>query len=91
MNTKRVHVFFSGRVQGVGFRFATAQLARGFDITGTVHNCPDGRVELVAEGPEAEVAAFLTAIDESELAGFIKEKQTRSQKPEGDLKGFRIV
>lgn len=91
VNTQRAHVFYSGRVQGVGFRFATAQLARGFDVTGTVHNCPDGRVELVAEGPEAEVTAFLSAIEESDLAGFIKERQTRWQKPEGGLKGFRII
>ena len=53
---RRVH--FSGRVQGVGFRFTCQSLARGFDVAGHVRNLADGRVELVAEGESSELDAF---------------------------------
>src|SRR5215813_12067767 len=38
--------FFTGRVQGVGFRYQTLQLAKGFEVSGWVMNLPDGRVQL---------------------------------------------
>ena len=43
-------IHYSGRVQGVGFRYQTHRVAAGFEVTGTVRNLPNGRVELVAEG-----------------------------------------
>src|SRR5262249_24442149 len=55
-------VHHSGRVQGVGFRAATAQIARGYPVTGWVKNLPDGRVDLLVEGPEADVKKFLDAV-----------------------------
>ena len=55
-------VRYSGSVQGVGFRATTCHIARRFAITGWVRNLPDGRVELLAEGTEAEFQAFLNAI-----------------------------
>ena len=56
-------VVYSGRVQGVGFRATVAEFARTRPVTGWVKNRPDGRVELLAEGPRADVEAFLAAID----------------------------
>ena len=47
----RIHAFFSGKVQGVGFRNTCATLALEIGLTGWVRNLPDGRVELFAEGP----------------------------------------
>ena len=72
-----MHSFFSGHVQGVGFRYQVLSMAKGFDLTGLVKNLSDGRVELLAEGDESEVLSFLEAI-ESELDIYIKsvEKQT---------------
>ena len=69
--------FFSGHVQGVGFRYQVVLMAKGFDLTGYVENLSDGRVGLLAEGDESEVLSFLEAI-ESELDTYIKgvEKQT---------------
>ncbi|PJJ28311.1 acylphosphatase [[Clostridium] celerecrescens 18A] len=48
----RKHVYVSGRVQGVGFRFRTQQLARGLNLTGWVRNLDDGRVEMELQGLE---------------------------------------
>ena len=87
----RVTVFYSGRVQGVGFRVTVRQLACGYEVTGTVRNLPDGRVELVAEGAQAELAAFLTGIAESDLSGFIAKKHETWQPAQGNLRGFAIV
>jgi acylphosphatase len=88
---ERVVVFYSGRVHGVGFRATVRHVACGFDVTGLVRNLPDGRVELIAEGAKAELDAFLAAIRESELSGFIaKEVETRSP-ARRDLRSFVIA
>ncbi|MFH0980051.1 MAG: acylphosphatase [Planctomycetota bacterium] len=60
MLRKTVH--FSGAVQGVGFRYTTQRLARGFEVTGYVRNLPDGRVELVAEGPTEQINGLVQAV-----------------------------
>lgn len=57
-----VLVHYAGRVQGVGFRATAAHLAGRYAVTGTVRNLPDGRVELLAEGPRVDVEAFLAAV-----------------------------
>ena len=50
--------YFTGRVQGVGFRYAALQVAREFEVSGFVSNLPDGRVVLEAEGVPDQVDAF---------------------------------
>jgi acylphosphatase len=52
---RRVHVFVSGRVQGVFFRSSTKDQAQRLGLTGFVRNCPDGRVEILAEGPSEAI------------------------------------
>ncbi len=49
---KQVHVYYAGRVQGVGFRFTTQDLARELMVSGWVKNLREGRVELLAEAEE---------------------------------------
>jgi acylphosphatase len=56
------HVFYTGRVQGVGFRATAEEIARDYPVTGWVKNLNDGRVELLAEGPGDAVEDFLKAI-----------------------------
>ena len=51
-------IFYSGRVQGVGFRYTTYRVAQGFRIVGYVKNLDDGRVQLVVEGEPAEIDTF---------------------------------
>jgi acylphosphatase len=59
---KAVHVYYSGQVQGVGFRYNARRLAEASGVTGWVRNLPDGRVELLAEADEAALRKFLAAI-----------------------------
>lgn len=82
---------FDGRVQGVGFRYATKQLAQGFDVLGTVKNLDDGRVELILMGEEGEVEAFIEEMHHSPLGHHIQEQDEFKIAPIEDLKGFRIV
>jgi len=69
--------FFSGRVQGVGFRYQTVQVAKGFEVTGFVRNLADGRVTLEVEGREKEVLAFVAEVEDN-LSGFIRHAEKRS-------------
>jgi acylphosphatase len=59
---ERREVHYSGRVQGVGFRYSARTIAHLHEVTGYVKNLPDGRVELVVEGRPEEIAAVLRAI-----------------------------
>ena len=70
-------VWYTGRVQGVGFRAEVLAVARGYEVTGFVMNLPDGRVHLHAEGGEPELEAFLTAVAER-MEGFIRGAEVRS-------------
>lgn len=85
-------VFYSGRVQGVGFRYSVKRIASGFEVTGWVKNLPDGRVELQASSlEEEELDAFLEDIQNSSLGGNIKEVETHDIAPLQGLRGFSII
>jgi acylphosphatase len=83
-------VFYEGNVQGVGFRYSVRQIAKGFDITGSVRNLPDGRVELLATGEEEELRAFLEAIGQSELRAHIKKHSEAPLSDPPPFRGFEI-
>jgi acylphosphatase len=86
------HLFYTGRVQGVGFRFSTKQIASGFDIAGWVKNLPDGRVELWAQSADPdELEAFLEDIQNSSLGSLIKDTQTVSVPADARVIGFSII
>jgi acylphosphatase len=84
-------IFYSGSVQGVGFRYTTKTVATGFEVTGLVRNLPDGRVELIAEGARGELEAFRDAIRGTGLAGFIRDENITWSDAQNDLRGFEIV
>ncbi len=88
---KRVEVFYAGRVQGVGFRYTTREIAKGFEVAGHVLNLDDGRVELVAEGEEAELREFLQAIRTSELGDYIRSASETWKTATETCKGFVIA
>jgi acylphosphatase len=87
---RRLNIFYSGRVQGVGFRYAVKTVAAGFEVAGTVRNLPDGRVELVAEGTRAELEAFRAAIRTEGLAGFIHDEAVTWGETQYEFRGFEI-
>ena len=91
MSRGRLQVFFSGHVQGVGFRYTVRALAPGFEIVGKVRNLPDGRVELVAEGATEELQAFLQAVRESGLEPMIQREEVHWGEASGEFRGFEIV
>ena len=84
-------IYYSGRVQGVGFRYQTRQTAAGYEVTGIVRNLPDGRVELMAEGSQEELEAFRTAIRESGLGPLIRGEDAAWQSATGEFRSFEIV
>jgi acylphosphatase len=86
-----MHILYSGRVQGVGFRYTTKTVAMGFELTGTVRNLPDGRVELTVEGERTELQAFQEAIRDSGLGGFIRGETVEWSGATGEFRGFEIV
>lgn len=86
-----MHVWYSGHVQGVGFRYTAKKVAAGFEITGTVCNLPDGRVELIAEGRPAELEAFRAELRRAGLAGFIRDEQVTWADAKNEFRGFEIV
>jgi acylphosphatase len=88
--TASVQVFYEGNVQGVGFRWSVRHIAKGFDVTGSVRNLRDGRVELQATGDEEEVRAFLEALLQSELRAHIKKHSEMPLPNPPAFRGFEI-
>ena len=87
----RLQVLFSGRVQGIGFRYTVKQTALGYEVTGWVKNLADGRVELLVEGERGELEAFQEAIPEAGLRRFIRETQLEWSNGTGEFRGFEIA
>jgi acylphosphatase len=85
----RQKVFYSGNVQGVGFRYAVASLAKQFPVEGWVRNLPDGRVELAVEG-QPEVVRNLLAKISAEAPGRIKHKELQDWTAPNPQPGFQI-
>lgn len=82
------HVYYSGRVQGVGFRYSAQRLANVHAMAGYVRNLTDGRVELLVEGPADKVEAFLNALSR-QLSDYIAEVDVSDEAPTGQ-QGFGI-
>lgn len=82
-------VYFSGHVQGVGFRYATLQVAKEFEVAGYVKNLPDGRVLLEAEGQEKTVDQFVAAVADR-MHGFVRKIERTQQKRPPSFQGFEI-
>ena len=86
----RMQILYSGRVQGVGFRYAVRTLAAGYEVTGSVRNLADGRVELTAEGQKNELEAFRSAITEAGMAANIRNEEASWAAARGGYSGFSI-
>lgn len=86
------HIIFEGRVQGVGFRYTCRELSKGYDVTGSVENLPDGSVEMILSGEKEELEDYLRDLSEdSALRNHIKEMRIRPIDVPDQLRGFRII
>lgn len=84
-------VYYSGDVQGVGFRATAAAIARRHPaVRGWVRNLADGRVELLADGPAGAVEAFLADLRER-MADHIRAEDVFDREPDETLEGFRVT
>ena len=86
---KRLHIHYSGSVQGVGFRFAVQSAAYQLSVTGWVKNLENGRVEVTCEGEGESLNKFLALIKDA-FGGYIKDARIEPQMPTGEFKGFDI-
>lgn len=86
--TTRVVALVSGDVQGVGYRWFVRGQAVGRRLAGSASNLPDGRVEVVLEGPDDDVAAVLTALTGPDAPGAPRDVEQRTEPPRGAT-GFR--
>jgi len=86
---QRHTTYFTGSVQGVGFRFTTELIAGSYHVTGFVRNLPDGRVELVAEGHPDELERFLAKITNT-MQPNIDDIQTNHATATGEFTSFFI-
>jgi acylphosphatase len=86
---ERCTVLYSGRVQGVGFRYTTNSIARGHDVSGYVRNLPDGQVELVAEGEPHAIDAFRREVRDR-FFNHIRDERCDVQPATGEFDGFEI-
>jgi len=86
-----MQILYSGTVQGVGFRYNVKSVANGFEVTGTVRNLTDSRVELLAEGVKDELEAFRLGIRDSGLDHFIQKEDVMWDEAKNEFRGFEIV
>ena len=87
---ERHEYFFSGRVQGVGFRYTVLQLSCGLAITGFVKNLPDGRVHVLVEGKLADIQSLLAGIERSRLSRGIVNRSVVCSPATAEFKAFKI-
>jgi acylphosphatase len=86
---QQIHVFFTGRVQGVGFRFTTEDIASDLGIRGWVKNLRDGRVEMVAEAEDVVLREFLVRIN-GYFSRYIQDSNIKWLEATGEFKEFEI-
>jgi len=86
---KQVHAYYSGRVQGIGFRYTAQDLARDSGICGWAKNLSDGRVEIVVEAEEEVLQDFLNRISQH-FSRYIQDTAVQWQEARGESKDFSI-
>jgi len=86
---KVIHVFYSGRVQGVGLRYTALDVAREMGIGGWVKNLDDGRVEVLAQADEQVLKDFLERISRH-FSRYIQHADAEWLNPAGELKDFDV-
>jgi acylphosphatase len=83
VTARRVVALVSGRVQGVGYRWFVRGLAKQAGLSGSANNLPDGRVEVVLEGPAEAVAAVLSELEGPRAPGSVAAVDSRDEQVQG--------
>ncbi len=84
------HLFYSGYVQGVGFRFTVERIALSLCLKGWVKNLRDGRVEVVIEGEKSKINDFMRQIKSGVLGKYIRDVEILWGQPSGEFEDFGI-
>jgi len=87
---ERIHVYVTGLVQGVGFRYYAKKKASEAGVCGWVKNLSDGRVEIIAEGEETAVEAFLQSLSGGRLGSHIEDMRKSREPYTGSFNHFYI-
>ena len=87
---KRIHVFVSGRVQGVAYRWVTEDVAHQLGILGWIRNLADGRVEVVAEAEEKTLLEFIEFLKQGPRHARVQNLEINWVEYEGTFKSFEI-
>jgi acylphosphatase len=90
INVFRIHIWATGRVQGVGFRSFVQQSGMLAGLTGWVRNVGDDTVETVAEGPREGLERFLESVKIGPRAGRVDENRFEWETASGEFQDFRI-
>jgi acylphosphatase len=86
---RRTTCYFSGTVQGVGFRYTAMNIAQGYDVTGFVRNLGDGRVELVIEGSDNDRKGLVQEIHD-QMGDYISDVKSTESAATGEFERFTV-
>jgi len=86
---RQLHVYYSGWVQGVGFRFTAERVAASLELKGWVRNLRDGRVEIVCEGKESALKDFFERVSAT-FKTYVRDVDARWGEATGQFDGFDI-
>jgi len=86
----QAHIFYSGTVQGVGFRYTFLRYATLLQLNGWVRNLSDGRVEVVVEGSRETVEELMKRIDDR-FKGYVGDKEVTFESADNTSQGFSII
>lgn len=91
MEIRRLHIFISGKVQGVFFRDFVKLTAESFNFKGWCKNLADGRVEIIVEGKEEKMKDFLRRLREGPPHAEIENIDYEQERTTNEFKEFRVL
>lgn len=91
MDDARVHLYISGIVQGVGYRYFTARQAATYGLRGFAKNLIDGRVEVAAEGDRSLLEEFISDLRRGPISAHVTDMRIEWEKPTFEFDGFRAL